>query len=170
MNDENSRGPQVAVKGTGDNPYQVSPGAQVARANELVPSRRSPTEWIVLVSLAGFPVFLAIVTVLGNWTLNGPHLALGVLLFIAFAIAGLVALWLLWRGRREGAFASVVFYGIQVISTDQWWSFNSLPAIRFALNPHSGVVFDLNIVALILFILSVRVWREHVVAEDSDRN
>lgn len=146
---------------TADNPYR--PGS-AARAELVHSLSRSWPEYVVLASLALFPPVLVSSFFLArsDFEFDGP-LNAGLIVF--FLILGLAASWMLWRRRGAGPIASMVFYAMQILNvlftSGAKYQFRSLPTIYFTLFKDEGLVVTLNLVATILFLLSVRVWREY---------
>lgn len=154
-----------------ENPYRVSPGAQGAQPEQIEPrssSRRSASEWIVYVSLALAPVFWGLLSAFGSFSLSG-RAVWALLVVNGFLLFGIVTLGLYWRRRKSGTMAAILFYAIQIVSitfpSGFNISFSSLPTFNINFEVTSGPSISINVVALIVFLLSVRVWREYSAAE-----
>ncbi len=145
-----------------DNPYRPGSAARV----ELVHSRpRSWPEYVVLAGLGVSALFLVgSLFFAGNpFEFSGPFIiAISVLAYLL----GVLALWLLWQRRGAGPLAAMVFFAGQLVlvtlPSGAFYDFRSLPTFLYRLyGDESGLQVRLNVVALVLFLLSVRVSREY---------
>lgn len=113
---------------------------------------------MLLTSLVGSFVFWAYLWMFGSIQLKGSSAA-AIALLLGFLGVGAVAFWFIYRRRLTGAILCSVFYGVQVVSarlvTGENIGFNSLPTIEFRIYGDEASPVNLNLVALILFVLSL---------------
>ena len=158
------------MKADDTNPYRVSPGSQVeiqasAQMSAKPRSSRSPVEWIVLASLVVSLLSLVLTAMIDVRPLIGSG-AIGVVSHIGFVIFGISSLCALWLRSAGGPVVAMIFYGIQVfrvtfLPSGFGFHFVSVPTLFIRLVRDPTVHVDVNTVAVILLLLSVRVWREY---------
>lgn len=133
--------------------------------------RRSPAEYIILASLVGSLAFWGYNFAFRTLTVTGKEIA--VLLAIAIFLGlGALALWFLIRKRLAGAVLSVIFYGVQVLSitmpNGEKFEFTSLPTINIWIFGEKETPVNLNVVALILYLLSIGLWFKYKQAREKE--
>ena len=121
---------------------------------------RPPGEYIVLACLGGSLAFCGYQALTGTLQLEGGNLA--VTLVAAWLAVGALALLLIIMRRTLGAIVCMVFYGLQIFSvalpSGSKWGFNSLPTIYWRLHGDKNFPTNLNVVAVVIFCLSVALW------------
>ncbi len=142
------------------NPYappNADPGSSdPERVDAQRSSPRSIGEYLILGSLVGSLLYLVYLVASGSIRLEGSR-TLAIAIVSTFGALGLLSLWLVARRRISGAIACIVFYGGQVISGQI--GFNSLPTVYFRILGDQDSPININIVALIFFVLSIVLWQ-----------
>jgi hypothetical protein len=143
-------------------PNEVPGSSEPERADARPVGPRSPGEFVILGSLIGSLLYLGYLIVSGSIRIEG-YRPLVIAIVAIFIALGLLSLWLIARRRSSGAIACMAFYGAQVISvtfpSGIKLGFNSLPTIYFRIWGDSSAPTNLNIVALVFFVLSIALWQ-----------
>ncbi len=125
--------------------------------------KRGPAEYIILASFGATALFWGWLFFFGSErTYEGGSFA-AVLPFVFLGI-GAAAGWLLLKRRIAGAWLCAFFYGIQVLTFSLpiggTLSINSLPTLYFRLNGDPSAPVSINVVAFVLFIVSLALLAE----------
>ena len=115
----------------------------------------------MLASIVSLALFWLWASLFGTITLIGSPTPAG-LVFISYAVLGLFALLRLWQRSSVGALACIAFYSLQLVSFEfaSGGKFDfSGPTILYRLNSDASRPVNLNVIALVLLILSLIVWR-----------
>ena len=147
--DRNPYAPPKADPGTAGSPVL---------ANTPAGGLRSPGEYVLLASLAGSWVFWAYLWTLGTIEFRESR-AGAIALLLCFLGVAAISFWLILRRRLVGAALCSLFYGVQLVSatlpSGENVGFNSLPTINIRIFGDDASPVNLNLVALILFVLSL---------------
>jgi hypothetical protein len=125
--------------------------------------KRPPGEYLVLTCLGGSLAFCAYQALTGSLQLEGGHFATS--LFVAGLTIGALAFIFVIIGRKAGAVLCAIFYGLQILTvalpSGAKWGFTALPAFYCRIYGDKDSPINLNVVALLLFGLSIALWASY---------
>jgi len=132
---------------------------------------RPPGEYLVLACLGGSLAFCGYQALTGSLQLEGGSFATA--LFIVGLTIGALAFVLIVLRRKAGALLCAIFYGLQILTvalpSGAKWGFNSLPAFYYRIYGDREFPTNLNVVALLLFGLSIALWATYRQREVGER-